>query len=49
MVNNFTNINKTNNHLSPQIIKYKNYHDILRSKSRSWLRTGTHIWWGYIG
>jgi hypothetical protein len=28
MVNNSTNVNKTNNHISPQIIKHKKDHDI---------------------
>ena len=28
MVNNSTNINKANNHLSPQIIKHRKDHDI---------------------
>jgi hypothetical protein len=28
MVNNFTYINKTNDHFSPQLIVYKNDHDI---------------------
>ena len=37
MVNNSTNINKTNNHLSPQIIEHRKDHDILHWKSRSWL------------
>jgi hypothetical protein len=30
MVNNFTNINRMGNHLSPQLIEHKIYHDILR-------------------
>ena len=39
MVNNSTNINKTNNHLnSPQITEHK------RDHHRSWLRTGTKMW-----
>jgi len=28
MFNNFTNINKMNNHLSPQLTEYKKDHDI---------------------
>jgi len=28
MVNNFANINKTNNHLSPQLVEHTNDHDI---------------------
>jgi len=34
---------KTNSHLSPEINKHKNYHDIWRGKSRAWLGTGTNI------
>jgi len=30
MVNNSTNINKTNNYLSPQIIEHKKKHDLNR-------------------
>jgi hypothetical protein len=41
MVNNSTNINKTNNHLSPQIIEIKKDHDKWHWKSRFWLETGT--------
>jgi len=33
MVNNFANINKTNNHLSPQLVEHTNDHDIWRWKS----------------
>jgi len=33
MVNNFTNINKTNNHLSPQIIEYNRRKQTTTSKS----------------
>jgi ribosomal protein L18 len=29
MVNNSNNINKTNNHISPQIIEHKKDHDII--------------------
>jgi len=45
MVNNSTNINKTNFHLSPQIIEYKNK-PMRKRKSRSWIRTGTKMWQG---
>jgi hypothetical protein len=38
VVNNSTNINEKNDHLSPQ--QYKN-NDIWRWKSRSWFRIGT--------
>ena len=34
IINDSTNINSTNNNLSPQTIKHKNYHDIWRWKSR---------------
>jgi hypothetical protein len=34
-------INKTNNHLSPQIIEIKKDHDKWHWKSRFWLETGT--------
>ena len=42
MVNNSTNINKTNNHLSPQIIEYKKDHDIwhpseIQTQNVTWL------------
>ena len=37
MVNNSTNINKTNKHISSQIIKHKKNHDIWHWKSRSYL------------
>jgi len=43
MDNNFTNINKTNNHVSPWLIKYTKNHDIWRWKSRSWLGTVTKM------
>jgi len=42
MVNIFTNINKTNNHLSPQMIEHKKEHDIWCRKSRSWLVGDMH-------
>jgi len=41
MVNNSTNIYKANNHFLPQIIEYKEGHDIWRWKSRFCVRTGT--------
>jgi len=48
MVNNFTNISKANNHLSPltshlspQIIEHKKDHDMWCWKSRSWVEKGT--------
>ena len=43
MVNNSTNINKLNNHLSPQIVKHKKYPNICKWKSRSWIATGTKM------
>jgi hypothetical protein len=39
MVNNPININKINNHLSPEIIEQKESHDIWRWKSMSWQET----------
>jgi len=36
-------VNKTNKHISPQIIERKNDHDICRWKSCSWLGTGTKM------
>ena len=42
MVNYFTNITQTNNHLSPQMIESKKDHNIWHWKSRSWLGTGTN-------
>ena len=48
MINNSTNINKINNHispltshLSPQTIENKTDHNILRWNSRSWHVTGS--------
>ena len=41
LINNSTNINKTHNHLSPQIIEHKKDHDIWCWKSRPWLGSGT--------
>jgi len=43
MANNSTNINKTNNRLSPSITGKK---DIWRRKPMSWLETDTNIWRG---
>jgi hypothetical protein len=44
MVNNSTNINKTNNHPSPLCIEHKTgYYNIWRWKSRSWLWTDTKL------
>ena len=44
MVNNSTNINKTNNNHSPQLTKHKKKeHNIWCWKSRPWLGTGTNI------
>jgi len=40
IVSNSTNINKTNNHLSPQTSEHKRK----TMTSRSWLRTGTKMW-----
>jgi len=40
MFHNSTNINKTNNHFSHQLIEHKTDHD------RHWLRPGTKMWWG---
>ena len=39
LVNNSTNINKRNNHLSPQVIEHEKYPNIWHWKSRSWLGT----------
>jgi len=44
MVNNLTNIIKTNNHLSPQLLEYKTDHDMCWWKSKSWFETDTKIW-----
>jgi len=46
MVNNSTNINKTNRHLSRQLIACKKKYDIWRWKCMSWLGTGTEMWRG---
>ena len=46
MVNNFTNINKMNNHILPQIIEHKNKTKSTTYviwKSMSWLETGIEI------
>jgi len=43
MVNNSTNINKTNN-LSHQTIEHKDKHYIWRWKSRTWHKTDTTKW-----
>jgi hypothetical protein len=44
MVNNSTDINKTNIHLSTQIIEHNKDYDKWRWKSRS--GTGTQMWQG---
>jgi len=46
MVSNSNNINKTKNHLSPQINEHKKYHDTWSWTSRFWLETSTemHRW-----
>jgi len=46
MVNNSTNINKANNHLSPYLTDDKKDDAMWRWKSRSWLRTGKDMWRG---
>jgi len=46
MVNNSTNINKTSNYLSPELIEHKKDHVIWHWKSRSMLGTGTKKWQG---
>jgi len=46
MVKNSTNINKTNNDLTPQLIEHKKDHVIWHWKSRSRLGPGTSMWWG---
>ena len=38
MINNSTNINKTNNHISPQIMEQKKRARHMALKSRSWLK-----------
>lgn len=43
VVNNSTNIHKSNNHLSPQTMKHTKDHDIWLWKSRSCLGTGTQV------
>ena len=50
MIKNSTNVNKTNNHLSPQTLEHKRDHDIGSWKSKSRLVTVTTIsdkciWW----
>jgi hypothetical protein len=47
MVNNSTNINKTNNQLSPNIIEYKNKATTcdFGNPDPDW-QTGTTMWWG---
>ena len=42
MVSNSTNINKMNNHLSPQIIVHRSDHDMWRSKFNLWLVIDRH-------
>jgi hypothetical protein len=44
MVNNSSNINKMNNHLSPQLIAHKTEQDIWDCKFRSWLEEGTKMY-----
>jgi len=44
MINNSTNINKTNNHLNS--LNTKIDHDIWRWKSLSWQGKGTKMWQG---
>jgi hypothetical protein len=46
MVNNSTNINKINNHLSSQLIEHKKDHDICQRKSMFWYETNTKMWQG---
>ena len=41
MANNFTNINKKNNHLAPQTTEHKKDNDIWHWKSRYWLGRDT--------
>jgi len=41
MVNNSTNVNKTDKHLSPQFTEHKEDHDVWRWKSRSWITIST--------
>lgn len=43
MVKNSTNINKTTNHLPPEIIEHKNYHDVSVLLSVSTLLVSTNI------
>jgi len=46
MVNNSTNTNKANYHLSPSITEHKQTdHVIWRSQCRSWHVAGTTMWW----
>ena len=49
MVNNSTNINKTDNNFSPQLNEHKNTQDIWSWKSMSWHGKGTYIRRGYTG
>jgi len=46
MVNNSTNIKKTNSSLSSQIIEHKKEGDICWWKCMSWLETSTQMWQG---
>jgi hypothetical protein len=49
MVNNYTNINKTSNHLQPQTTVHKKDHDICHWKSMSQHGTGMNRLWGQTG
>ena len=45
MVNNYTNINKMNNYLTPQIIEHNKDHEMCRWKSTFWIETDTKMWY----
>ena len=44
MIINSTNINKTNNHLSPEVIEQKKNSEIFHWQSRTWLWICTKVW-----
>jgi len=45
-VNNSTDFNKINNHLSSSLTEHKKDHNIWRWKSSSSFGTDTKMWWG---
>jgi len=45
IVNNFTNINKTNNHLSPKLIVHKKITTYDVGNANLGFETGAKMWW----